>query len=281
MTRDAFDRLRDADPLRDRDLPQPDDPAARAMREAVMGGAVSSLDAARRRRRWIAAGAAAAAVAAAAAALAVTTARVEDPTVVGCYTAPSTQADTVVVGVGDDGPVGTCAALWAEGVMDPEVTGEGQVPVLVPCVLDEGQVGVFPTASCDDVTDDPVVRPDPGDPTATSPATEDPSSAPTTSEPPVEGLPMPDYGTDDERVRRALESIRLALLDRCLTLEAAIEVAEEALADEGLEGWTVGSVLEDHPDGTCAGFFPDAAERAVLFVPDEPEPGQTPTGPGG
>ncbi len=75
-----------------------------------------------------------------------------------------------------------------------------------------------------------------------------------------------------------MEQIRLALMDRCLRLDAAIEVAEQALEAEGLEGWTIGPVIDDYPDDACAGFFPDTSEQFVGFVPDEPAPGQTPEG---
>lgn len=280
MTRDPLDRLRDADPLRGRDVPTADAPEARAMREAVLAGEVGEvgiLDAARRRRRWVAAGAAVAAAVATAAAIAVTTSRVEDPTRVGCYAAASTRADTVVVTAGEGGPVATCVALWAEGELDPDVTTEDAVPPLTACVLDSGVVGVFPVGSCDDVTDEVIEAP-----TSSPTPTTSPTTAPETASPsPADdgtGLPLPDYGTADDRVRRAMEEIRTRLLDRCLTLEAAIEVGEDALAAEGLEGWSVGSVLDDHPEGTCAGFFPDVAEQAVRFVPEDPAPGQTPEG---
>ena len=272
MTRDPFDRLRDADPLRDRPLPGADDPAARAMREAVLTGSPGASH--RRRRRWIA-GVAAAAAVATAAAIAVTTNRVQDPVRVGCYDAPSTQASTAVVQVGDGGPVATCEALWATGQIDPGVTDPADVPPLVACTLDSGAVGVFPAASCDEVVDTPLPSPSAsGTPAVTPPA----STAPTASPTAPTSLPMPDYGTDDERVRRAMEQIRLTMLDRCLSLDAAVGVAEQALADEGLEGWTVGPVIEDYPDDSCAGFFPDTSERFVGFVPDEPPEGQTPEG---
>ena len=275
MTRDPLDRLRDADPLHDHPAPDAGDPAARAMREAVLAG---QSGAPAHRRRWIA-GVAAAAAVATAAAIAVTTSRVQDPVRVGCYDAPSTQASTAVVQVGDEGPVGTCEALWATGQIDPDVTDPADVPPLVACTLDSGSVGVFPADRCDDVVDTPPPSPSPpGTPSPGPRETPSASSTPSASPTPPPGLPMPDYGTDDERVRRAMEQIRLALLDRCLTLDAAVDVAEQALADEDLQGWTVGPVIEDYPGGTCAGFFPDTSEQFVGFVPDEPQPGQTPEG---
>ncbi len=148
MTRDPLDRLRDADPLRELPLPDAQDPAARAMREAVLAGQPSELDQRRRRRRWLT-GVAVAAAVATAAAVAVTTSRVQDPVRVGCYDAPSTQASTAVVQVGEDGPVATCEALWATGQIDPGVTDPADIPPLVACTLESGAVGVFPASSCD------------------------------------------------------------------------------------------------------------------------------------
>lgn len=273
-----MDRLRAADPLQGQALPDPVE--AVDLREAIVSGRVTSLSAARRRRRvWV--GAAAAAAVATAAAIAVTTSRVDDPSRVGCYEGPSTQASTAVLTATDDGPVEQCRQLWEAGEMDPAVTRPDQVPPLVACVLEEqdGVVGVFPAESCDDV--DTSGAPWVPEHTSTAPPASAPSPSGTPSEPtsePSDGLAMPDYQTDDLQVREALDEINSALLDRCLTVDAAIALAKDTLAAHGIEGWTVGPVLDDMPADACAGFFPDAPDQAVWFTPEEPQPGQTPTG---
>lgn len=281
MTQDPFDRLRDADPLAGQPLPGADDPDAAALRDAILatGAEVTPMaGVARRRRRWLVGGVAVAAAVATAAALAVRTAPVMDPTSIGCYDAASTAANTLVVAATDVSPVEQCRDLWESGDVVPGVTTD-TLPPLIACVLDEGLVGVFPAGACDDVDRSGRDVPPWSPPGVEVPDLDKvPSVAPSPSDAPTDGLPLPDYQTDDPVVREALEEIRLTMMDRCLTLDRATTLAEGILAGAGLEGWTVEPVVA-WPDGdVCAGFFPDAPERAVRFVPDEPRPGQTPEG---
>lgn len=280
-TPDPFDRLRDADPLAGRRLPDPADHDAVVMRDAILDADVTPLEQVlHRRRRWLVGGVAVAAAVATAAALAVRTAPVTDPTSVGCYDAASTQASTIVIAASDASPVEQCRELWESGDVVQGVTAD-TMPPLTACVLDEGQVGVFPATSCDEIDRSGRDVPPWSPPEVDLPDVETPVQTPveTPSAPsgePTEGLPLPDFGTDDVVVRDALAEINTAMLDRCLTLEQATALAERILADAGLEGWAVEPVVA-WPDGdVCAGFFPDAAEQAVRFVPEEPAPGQTP-----
>lgn len=280
-TPDPFDLLRDADPLAGRRLPDPADPDAVTMRDAILDADadVTPLEqVVRRRRRWLVGGVAATAAIATAAALAVRTAPVTDPTSVGCYDAASTQADTIVVAASGASPVDQCRELWESGDVVPGVTAD-TMPPLTACVVEGGQVGVFPATSCDDVDRSDRDVPPWSPPAVDVPDVETPVETPSTpTEDPTDGLPLPDFGTDDAVVREALGDINAALLDRCLTLEQATAVAEGILSDAGLEGWVVEPVVA-WPDGdVCAAFFPDAAEQAVRFVPEEPRPGQTPEG---
>lgn len=279
MTTDPFDRLRDADPLAGRPLPDPSDPDAVTMRDAILDAdaAVTSLrETVQRRRRWLVAGVAVTAGIATAAALAVRTTPVTDPTSVGCYDAASTRANTVVVGTSGASPVDQCRGLWESGALGPEGTPSDATPPLVACVVEGGALGVFPARSCDDVDRSGRDVPPWTPPDVQLPDVEVPALSP--SEPSTEGLPMPDFRTSDVVVRDALHQISLAMLDRCLTLEQATELAEGVLDDAGLEGWTVEPVVTWPDDEVCASFFPDAPEQAVRFVPDPVPPGQTPGG---
>jgi hypothetical protein len=278
---DPMERLRGADPAHGH-ATDPTHPDAVAMRDAIMAGSATPLARRRRRRRWITGAVAAGAAAATAAALAVATSRVEDPTRIGCYDAASTQASTAVIGAGDASPVELCRELWRTGQMDPGVSSEDQVPPLIACVIESGITGVFPAESCDDVVStapEPTASASasaPGSVTATPVEPATPPSPPPPSET-ATGLSMPDFNTDDVAVRRALDEIRRTMLDRCLTLDAAVALAEGVLEDHGLEGWTVGPLFEDQDPTTCAGFFPDAPERDIRMTPEEPDPGQTPS----
>ncbi len=284
MNGDILDRVRAADPLAGRAVPDPTDTAAVAMREQIIAGQVDvvDLDARRRRRRRAIVGVAVAAVVAAAAAVAVTTRRPTVVTSIGCYTEASTAADTAVISAGSN-PVDLCRELWEAGDMDPAITTPDGVPPLVACVLESGAVGVFPAASCDDVRTDGsgVVGPhDPGSPpsspsAASTPPAGSPDPSPTDTVEP-EGLSMPDFQTSDQELRLALNEIRLEMIDRCLTLEAATDLAEDILADHGFEGWTIEPIFEGHTDRTCAGFFPNAPERTIWWTPEEPTEDQTP-----
>lgn len=287
MTDDVLDRLRAADPLADRPRPDPADAVAMRDRILAMDPEVADLDQRRqRRRRLIVAGIALAAAAATAAAILVSTRRPSHFSSVGCYAEAATDADTTVVAATGSSPVDPCRQLWESGDMDPSVTSPDEVPPLVGCVLESGAVGVFPTTSCDQVavdgrdgTDGRDGIEDQGDTDgqdASRPSgdAEDPGS--TTTELP-DSLSMPDYQTSDETIRRALEEIRLTMADRCLTLPAATDLAEDILSDHGIEGWTIGPIWPDrHTDQTCAGFFSDAPEQTVWWTPEPPAEGQTP-----
>lgn len=279
MTRDAFDRLRDADPLRGASVPDADSAQAHAMREAILASTATDLDVARRRRRRRVAVAAAVAAAAAAAAVAVSTSRVSDPTSIGCYDAPTTEASTAVLQSTGASPVAQCRELWEQGQIDATVTSPEQVPDLVACVLDtSGHVGVFPASSCDDVHtpgSTGVGGPAP-DPTGTA-ATPSPDGTP--GDDATGGLDAPDYHTDDRVVIEALEDVRSTLLETCMSIDEATVVVEETLAEHGLEDWTVGPVVEGPYDPHCASFFPQVPERTVSLVPDAPAEGQGPASP--
>lgn len=287
MNGDILDRVRAADPLAGRSLPDAADAAAVAMREQIIAGQVDvvDLDARRRRRRRALVGVAVAAIVATAAAVAVTTRRPTVVTSVGCYTEASTTADTAVISAGPN-PVDLCRELWEAGDMDPAITSADRVPPLVACVLESGAVGVFPAASCDDVRTDgsEVVGPHDHVDESSAPSTSSSPSTPPAGSPgpsptdtvDPEGLPMPDFQTSDQELRVALNEIRLEMLGRCLTLEAATELAEGILAEHGFEGWTIEPIFEGHTDRTCAGFFPNAPERTIWFTPEEPGVGQTP-----
>lgn len=265
MTRDVLDRLRDADPLAGHPAPDPQGEVARAMLTTVLAGAPTPLARARRRRRAVTAAVATAAVVATAAAIAVTTREVADPLTIGCYDAASTSANTVVVAATGPNPVQACRELWEQGEIDLEVTSADAVPDLIACVVETTDVvGVFPAGSCDDVLrgEGPDEQLRPADPGTSQP--EEPGSGTPTS-----GLPVPDFGTDDETVRTALNEVRLAMLDRCLDLDAATRLVRDTLAEHGLDGWTVESVVPDPPPGACTGFFPRPADQYVGLVPSD------------
>ncbi len=284
MTDDVLERLRAADPMAGHPRPDPTDADAIAMRDQIMAmdRDVVDLDRRRQRRRRAVVVGVALAAAAATAAILVSTQRPTQVSSVGCFSDAATAADTTVVSATGPNPVDPCRQLWEAGDMDPNVTSPDDVPPLVACVLESGAVGVFPTTSCDEVDVSGRRNSSPSPAPSSSPTsgpTDDPAPTdpgPTVTDAP-DGLSMPDYQTSDETVRQALEQVRLEMIDRCLTLEAATALAEDALADHGIEGWTIGPIWEDlHTDQTCAGFFPDAPEQTIWWTPEEPLDGQTP-----
>lgn len=264
MTRDVLDRLRQADPLATTPAPDPRSDRARALLATVLADEPTPLHRARRRRQAITAAVAAAAVLATAAAVAVTTRRVTDPLSIGCYDAASTSANTVVVAATGPNPVATCRELWGQGEIDPSVDSEDLVPDLVACVLETADVvGVFPAASCDDIDREDTSGDHELRPVLPRPDRDAPSEEATS------GLAVPDFGTDDESVRAALDEVRRAMIDQCLELDEATRLVEDALATHGVEGWTVGPLLPDHPPGACTGFLPRPADRHVALVPTD------------
>ena len=157
----------------------------------------------------------------------------------GCYAAPSVEADTTVVDADGRPPTAICAELWARGEVDPATR---TAPPLEACVLRTGPVGVFPA--------DP-----PG-------VCERLGLAP---------LRMEGYQTTTGRIGALRDALvrRVNPDRRCLGEAAARAVVRRELDRLGLTDWTIrvepGSFAGNRP---CAAFGLLERERQVFLNGD-------------
>jgi hypothetical protein len=185
----------------------------------------------RRRRRRLALGGAlaAGALALAGAGYAVIDGDARPEVGIGCYGAPSLDADTTVVGVDGRPAVTICRALWRSGV----VGAQPAEPPLTACT-GGGAIRVFPTADASVCSRLGLVH-------------------------------APRAGADPQARRFA--ALRDALVARvepaCLRPATAAGAAREELAARGFTGWRVEVTGAD--DG-CASLAFDSARRVVTIV---------------
>jgi hypothetical protein len=168
------------------------------------------------------------------------------PQTVACFAAADLVADVEVVPVDSAGPVGACADVWAGGGF-----GGTAVPVLRPCLLESGVVGVFPEAKGADVCRDLGLAAAAGEGT-------------------------PGSGTESERFLAFRDAVVARFIDEaCLGQAPATAVVREELARAGLGGWTVSvgggeggaGFSADRP---CALLELKPEARTVRLVPAPP-----------
>lgn len=190
----------------------------------------------RRHRRLVAIGATGIAVMCAAAATWITTRDTTDPSQVACYAVASLAADPLVIDRGTD-PIAACATEWAS-VPD----AAGPIPELQQCLLESGVVGVFPGPGphvCDEMNLDR-------------------ASAELTPE--------------AEALLNVENELREQFLAHCVPLAEGAALAEVALIESGLSGWTV-SQLPDRVEEPCSSLGVDVAAKTVVIAPVSPPDG--------
>lgn len=155
---------------------------------------------------------------------------------VGCYAAPSLDADTAVVSSGRD-PIQACSRLWTAGTLGAQ-DASGQAPPLVACVLPEGSaVGVFP-----------------GDPDVCSRL----------------GLqPLPDGYNQAAAAFGAMRDDLVARFDQagCVNDQQGAAIARAVLAKHGFTAWSV-DTTGTGSEGACVTLSFDTVAKAIRIVSD-------------
>jgi hypothetical protein len=177
---------------------------------------------------------------------------------IGCYDAPTTDANTTVVETTGDSPTKICGDLWAQGVVRQGAT---EVPDLIACANESGAILVFPS-------DDEEL---------------------------CAHLALQDLPEDYEAAAKEFANMRDDLVARlydrataggisdreaCLDEDNAVDIARSVLDDHGFSDWTVEVATGDYAGRECANSlgFEDAARR-VLIIPSDPGIDPDPFGP--
>lgn len=236
---DAFDAFRDANPVDESTVPGPDSPKACTLFARIIATPRRPEQPLRRPRHrtiLVIAAVLLALISIAAAWLALRD--VTDPIPVVCYQAPSLDGDAADGAPGDSLGVERCAWAWEDGILiNEDFAPPGQVPALIGCVTDEGNLAVFPgdnPALCRQL-----------------------------------GLTEPDPGSvsDGDALRR-LESDLVAWFDQhgCQPLDVAEHDIRQILHAHGLDDWHISKSAGNEHD-PCASFGLDALNKTIRLVP--------------
>jgi len=199
----------------------------------------------RSRRRWIAGGSVAIVLASGATAAALwSRTKPEQPQQgIACHASLEVVGGAQVIPPDPD-PLGACAQLWLTGVL-PDIKNGGPPSEFAPpqfaCVGPAGALEVFPSLS------DP----------------------PTTCE--DIGLVEADTNVSDDPLVVLQDRLIGSINETCVDVDTARRIVEVALADVGLDGWTV-AVRDDTHGCVFAGEDPDT--KSVFLITN---PAQNPT----
>jgi len=231
--RDIFDALREVDPA------SRIDPAETARLKTRIRARVLADGSPQRRgrRRVLIAIAVAVLALAAVAATVYLTRQPTQPSGIGCAADLGLDAVYVAEPVGGLDPQ-QCASLWADGtITNPDIVPPGEVPPLTGCVNDTGTLIVLPT-------DDPGV---------------------------CEQLEMANYLPQSEATKSIVD-VQERLVEQinphvCPSFDQAQRIAEDALADAGIDDWTVVVSQTPTEQRPCPSLSFDHTTRRILLVP--------------
>jgi hypothetical protein len=234
---DSADRLRAANPVPLGEAPTPDSPKALDLLERIMATGQERAPRRRRTRRWMLVVVPAAILAAAAAGYGLFR-PVRHPLVVACFQSQSLQSTQALAPATGGDPQSACAPLWDPGGrFNP--SGLASAPSLSACVLVTGGIGVFPRPPSDDVC-------------------------------PVLGLaPYLGEGSrdEDDALLKLQDGLSTEFVSRCVGRDDAISIAQQQLADSGLQGWSVRSDIPFTEQEPCASVAFDVPGQSITLVP--------------
>ncbi len=239
---DAFEALRDANPVDESALPGPESPKARALlAEITSTPRIRPAPPARRSRRLAVIIAIVLLALASIAAAWLVLRDVTDPISVTCYREGRLGGDIAAVTSGGPLDVNLCDREWEDRILTNEaIVPAGQIPPLVGCVTDRGNLAVFPSD-------------DPGLCAQLGLAEPDPASIP-------QGNQL-----------RQLSDDLVAHFDaqECQPLPDAERDVRAILDSYGFDDWQIQS-SPTRPSRPCASFSLDPATQIIHLVPIPP-----------
>jgi len=237
---DAFAILRSNDPVDEATVDGANSPKARALLADIVTTPRPPLDRPERsvRRRLVFAIAIALLAVVSVAATWLFLRDVTDPISVGCYQDTSLDSDVVAVASGGALDVSLCEPVWKDGTLTNNTAAPaGQVPPLIGCVTNTGNLAVFPSSA------------------------EDLCGRLGLAEPAPESVPAGD-------AIRQLNNELVAHFEAndCQPIEDAETDIRRILDRHGLNDWQV-QVSLGGPDRPCASFGLDAPNRTIHLIP--------------
>lgn len=236
---EAFETFRAANPVDESTVPGPDSPEARALLTRITATAHDqpSRGRAYTRRRLATTIAVAILTLALAAAAWLTFRDITDPISVVCYREANLESDVSDAPIEGELDVSLCEGAWRDGILvNEDIVPAGQVPQLVGCALDSGNLAVFP--SDDDTL---CVR---------------------------LGLAQPDPASVSEAQEiRQLTADLVEHFSRqdCQPIEAAEQDVRAILDSYDLRDWGV-TVMPGDARDRCASFGLEADDQTVLII---------------
>jgi hypothetical protein len=197
----------------------------RALDEASRGAPVGR----RRRRRYVIPGVLVVTMTTAAASWVVTR-PADEPTSVACYSAVDLHADVAVVAPVADDPAGACIQVWRNGLFKSPAE-----PLLQPCVLESGVIGVFPVVE--------------GDPCSRL------------------GLDRPSDPASHASIISVHRRIAHRLLVDCVSVDDAVKMVQGELRFAGLRQWSVVEAELPPLSDSCALADVDTPHQTFTVVP--------------
>ncbi len=236
---EAFEAFRAGNPVEESTVPGPDSAQAQAVFADITSTPRHQARRARYSRRRLAIAVAVALLALASIAAAWLIFRdVSDPVSVVCYEAPSLDSDAADTATGGDLDVALCNPVWEDAILvNEDITPIGQVPPLVGCVTDTGNLAVFPSdnqALCAQL-----------------------------------GLANPEPDSESEGdVLRQLDADLVEHFDQqeCQPIDEAEEDVRRILDSYGLDDWQI-QVSPGGPGDRCASYGLDTTNLTVRLIP--------------
>ncbi|VAW06659.1 hypothetical protein MNBD_ACTINO02-1324 [hydrothermal vent metagenome] len=240
---DAIDALRAADPAKRFPAPDPDSPEARALFNDIIAQPrwLPDEDKPYRRRRVVTIVAVALLTLLLIAVAWLTLRDVSNPISVACY--QSTSLDSNIADAPSRGALDPdlCRSVWEDGrLANTDIVPAGQVPPLIACVTDEGNLAVFPTSNTALCSSLGLAEPNP------------------------ESIP------DADAVRLLNEDL-FTYFDQqdCRPMEQATRDVRRILNKHGLNNWQV-ETSPGTPERPCASYALDAPTQILRLVPIPP-----------
>lgn len=229
-------RLREANPVSSEEVPSPTSPQGEALFHRVIR--TPQKEPKRpfwRRRRGLLILVPAVALACAAGYSLIS--KLTDPLSVVCFQETSLVSRRASVSAQGSDPVSACGPLWAPGgEFNPE--GAPASP-LAACLLEEGNIGVFPRHPNKD-------------------------TCPALGLTPVSGV---DIDTEHQALQAVQEELAPRFVERCLKEREAADLVADSLHRHGLREWTVLVAAPFTQDRPCATLSYDLPSRTVSLVP--------------
>ena len=235
----AFEAFRAANPVDESTVPGPDSPEAQALLTQITSTphAQPSRGRTYTRRRLATAIAVAILTLALAAAAWLAFRDVTDPISVVCYREASLESDASDAPIEGELNASLCDGAWRNGILvNEDLVPAGQVPPLVGCVLESGNLAVFPS------DDDTLCA--------------------------LLGLAQPD--PDSMSYAQMIRQLTADLVEHfsrqdCQSVEAAEQDVRTVLDSYGLHHWKI-AVMPGDPRDQCASFGIEPADETVLII---------------